>query len=481
MKRAFLSHIAFLLLINLLIKPFYIFGIDRTVQNTVGPDAYGIFFTLLNLSYILTIINDLGIQNFNNRNISQNSQLITKHLSHILGIKILLAALYITLIAIAGYLLGYAEKYPLLLLLVACTQILDSLIFYIRSNIAGLGWYRKDSIMSVLDKIFMIFLCGYLLWFTPDEFEFSVYWFVMAQLISFSLTAIIGLGILKKELSHWTLRFKPLFMLAILKKSIPFALVVFLMFIFTKIDGIMIEQMLIDGEYQAGVYASSYRLLDASNMIGYLFAALLLPMFARMLKAKESVLDLVKTAQSMLWAGSVSLAIILFYFQEEIILLLYTHALPTWAPVLGFLMFSFIARSSSYVFGTLLTANGNLKKMNILYCLCILLNIILNYILIQKLKSEGAAIATLISQSIAAIGLIYLSKKELGVSTGMVYWARLILFAFLLAISCYAIGSITLSWGYKFIFCILAASALTFIFKLVDIGTMVKWVVKKVE
>ena len=95
MKRTFLANIAFLLLINLLIKPFYIFGIDRTVQNTVGPDEYGIFFTLLNLSYILTIINDLGIQNFNNRNISQNSQLISKHLSHILGIKILLAATYI--------------------------------------------------------------------------------------------------------------------------------------------------------------------------------------------------------------------------------------------------------------------------------------------------------------------------------------------------------------------------------------------------
>jgi hypothetical protein len=41
--------------------------------------------------------------------------------------------------------------------------------------------------------------------------------------------------------------------------------------------------MLPDGKIQSSIYASAYRLLDAANMIAYLFAGLLLPLFARML------------------------------------------------------------------------------------------------------------------------------------------------------------------------------------------------------
>ncbi|MDV7402501.1 hypothetical protein RZS08_64360, partial [Arthrospira platensis SPKY1] len=49
---------------------------------------------------------------------------------------------------------------------------------------------------------------------------------------------------------------------------------------YNKIDGVFLGILMDDNGYQAGVYASAYRFYDAANMIGYLFAALLLPMFA---------------------------------------------------------------------------------------------------------------------------------------------------------------------------------------------------------
>jgi len=58
MKRAFASNLVLLLGINFLIKPLYIFGIDREVQNAVGPEQYGLFFALLNLTYLFQIVND---------------------------------------------------------------------------------------------------------------------------------------------------------------------------------------------------------------------------------------------------------------------------------------------------------------------------------------------------------------------------------------------------------------------------------------
>ena len=76
MNREFLLNILFLVFINLLIKPFFIFGIDLTVQNRVPDGDYGLYFTLFNFTYLFQILNDFGIQNFNNRNLSQHPQLL---------------------------------------------------------------------------------------------------------------------------------------------------------------------------------------------------------------------------------------------------------------------------------------------------------------------------------------------------------------------------------------------------------------------
>jgi O-antigen/teichoic acid export membrane protein len=61
---------------------------------------------------------------------------------------------------------------------------------------------------------------------------------------------------------------------------------------YNKLDGVMLGSMLDDNYYQAGVYASAYRFYDAANMVGYLFAALLLPMFAANISEMRVLKDL---------------------------------------------------------------------------------------------------------------------------------------------------------------------------------------------
>ena len=86
----------------------------------------------------------------------------------------------------------------------------------------------------------------------------------------------------------------------ILKKSFPFAVLVLLMTFYNRIDTVMLERMLPDGAQECGIYASAYRILDATNMVAFLFAGLLLPMFAKMLKLEQPVEEMVKLATSLL-------------------------------------------------------------------------------------------------------------------------------------------------------------------------------------
>ena len=70
-----------------------------------------------------------------------------------------------------------------LLFFVALNHVLISIVAYLRSNVSGVGMYRTDSLISTLDKVFLIALCAVLLWANPfSEGEgFQIKWFVHAQ------------------------------------------------------------------------------------------------------------------------------------------------------------------------------------------------------------------------------------------------------------------------------------------------------------
>ena len=156
MQRKFLTNLGLLLFLNLLIKPVWIFGIDLTVQRIVGVGNYGFYFVILNFSFLFNIILDLGITNFNNRNIAQHNHLLNKHFSGILVLKLLLGLVYVIIAFIGALLLRYnAEQFRLLGWL-AFNQFLLSFVLYLRSNISGYMMFKTDSMLSVLDRLLMV-------------------------------------------------------------------------------------------------------------------------------------------------------------------------------------------------------------------------------------------------------------------------------------------------------------------------------------
>ena len=412
MQKKFLTNLAILLALNLLIKPYWILGIDREVQRAVGTENFGVYFALFNFTFLINILLDFGITNFNNKNIAQNNHLLTKHFSSLFVLKLILAVLYIIVTIIAGFIVGYSERYLKLVLILGFNQFLIYLILYLRSNIAGLHFFKTDSIISVLDRTIMIILCLFLLHgnFIKRE-ELDIMHYVYAQTIAYLLTALIAFIVVLRKAKFLKFKLSFPFALMILKKSFPYAILVLLMTFYNRIDAVMLERILPDGKHQSGIYAQGYRLLDATNMIAFLFAGLLLPIFSRMLKHKESVEQLVKLSYTLLITPAIVIAVGCFFYRYELMNLLYldknnlaqsTTDISQSAPVFAILMCCFTAISTTYIFGTLLTANGNMRELNLMAASGMLVNIILNFILIPQMHAFGSAISSLITQSITA-------------------------------------------------------------------------------
>src|SRR3954462_12744672 len=107
----FFRNLGALLLLNVLIKPLWIFGVDRQVQNLVGHQAYGTYFSLLNLSLVFAFITDAGLSNMANRQLASGVPYPVRQLLHL---KLGLAALYCVLVLATAWATGALQWHILL-------------------------------------------------------------------------------------------------------------------------------------------------------------------------------------------------------------------------------------------------------------------------------------------------------------------------------------------------------------------------------
>ena len=469
MKRKFIWNLFLVIILNLLIKPFYILGIDAEVINRVGADVYGNYFALINFSFLLNIILDLGITNFNVKNIAQHHQLLDKHFSGIITLRFFLVFIYLFTTLCIAIFIGYDVKQFKILLILAFNQALVAFILYIRSNLAGLHLFFQDSLVSILDRFLLIIICSLLLWGGVSDKPFQIEWFIYAQSISYFITLLLCFLLVIRQTSSFKFQWNQTFAFLILKKSLPYALLIFLMTIYYRIDSIMLERMIDDDARQAGIYAQAYRFFEASNMFAYLFAALLLPIFSRMLKLKEPIYDLVNFSFKTLMAFALILSIFSCFFSYEIIDFRYDNYILESSNIFLVLMMCFICVSSTYIYGTLLTANGNLFYLNIVAAFGVVLNVVLNLILIPKYDAFGSAVASLMTQFLTGVVQIFLCIHIFKFNLSRTF-LKLLVFIVGLVLFTYYVKGIEMYLYYKLIMYLIFSLIWVFIMQIVKIS-----------
>ena len=472
MNNKFLKNIIFLLFINLLIKPFWILGVDRAVQNLVGDTSYGLYLAISQFSYLFYILLDLGLTNFNNRNIAQNNQLLSKHFVGISQAKILLTILYFVVIFVIGWLIGYHGEQLKLLAIVGFNQVLLSFILYVRSNISALLLFKTDSMLSVLDRVLMILICSFLLWsgFVPRE-NFNIYSYIYSQTISYVITLFIAVAIVLKHTGKLTIRINIPFVIMIIKKSLPYALLVLLMSFYNRLEPVLIERLLPEdiAASQAGVYARAWRLFDAGNNISYLFSVILLPLFAAIIKENDDLQGLVKQSFSIMLSMTCIIAVLCIFYSRNFMEIMYPEFNnDESSTILKILMGSFVSISVTYIFGTLLTANGNLKQLNIVAACGVVINIALNCTFIPHFQAIGAAFTSLCVQFVTCVIQFFIAKKIFNLKLGTAFWLRLLSFLVLISATAYLSTTLTLNWLISFFIAAAVSVIIAFITKMLN-------------
>ncbi len=386
LKKTFIQNLVLLVGLNLLVKPFYLLFVETEIQNRTGPEAFGMYFALINFSFIINIIPDLGITNWNTRKTAQTGFSGRVRFMKLIRLRLVLAAIYVVVAMVIGMLLHYSNIQLWLLLVLAINQVMVSGILYIRSFLTGMHLFRSDSIVSILDRLLLLALMSFCLWGLPTETVFQIEWLIYGQTLCYSITLLVSTLLMFRGAAHKESSEDHAFSSSlILRESLPFAILIMLSMIGYRADSVMLERM--KGPDEAGIYAMGFRFFEAVNMISYLFAVLLLPMFSKLLIEKSSIAPLFQLSFKVLYSGIFMVSLMSCFYSEKVLGVFYDNSITEASGVFSWLMLSALFFSLQYVTGTLITASGKMKPMIWIAFFAMLYNFLLN---LHYIPSEGA-------------------------------------------------------------------------------------------
>jgi O-antigen/teichoic acid export membrane protein len=470
LKRKFITNLGFLLTLNVIIKPLYVFGIDRVVQNKVGAEIYGNYFYMFNIALIFQILLDLGIENFLRKEIAQYPHLVSKYLSDILLLKLVLGIIFFMVCLAIAFGIGISSVDIPLLLLILFNQFIASFILYLRANLGGLQLFKTESIISVLDRTILILIVGYLLLNPETSSVFKIKWFVLAQTFAYTVSVIVCFLIVLKKSGTLKIEINFRQNLTVIKKLIPYATLVLLMTLYYRMDALWLVKLLPDGKEQTGIYAHAFRILDLLSNYALLFPILLLPIFAKTIHQKQNIDGLLNLSSLLLIVPSLSIMVPAIIFRNELFDLWYhDHAA---ANSFAILSISYFGMCISYTFGALLTANGNLRQLNIMAAVALVISLLLNLLLIGHYKIIGASIANASAQLFTIVFHLVLATKTFKLKPNLNTLSKLVGFLLSLILLGYILQKNHINWVAGFIITASFGMLVAFISGLLNIRGM---------
>ena len=400
------------------------------MQNQTGEAAYGLYFSLFSFSVLFTLVLDMGLSGFNNREVSADPSRVRLYFGNVLLLRLLLTLAYFSVTALVAWAIGYSARQMSLLAVLMANQVMASFTLWLRSNISGMQYLFLDSILSVSDRLIMIILCSLILWGGVISGPFRIEWFIFVQTAAYFSVMIVSFVIVIRRGGISDIKPDLKVLRGIIISGLPYAFVAFAMTLYWRSDTVLIERLLPDGAVQAGNYAQAFRLFDAFYMIPVMFGSLLLPIFSREYSAGRDISPLASMASKMLTIPVGIIAVIAATFPDEILDMLYVSPTMSSAEAFRILMITMFPVGLTYIYSTLLTAAGDMRRLGIIMGTGMVLNIAAKMVLIPEYSCAGAAIAALMTQTLVALSCVYAVHRKM---FPVVRWKNVFLYLSMLA------------------------------------------------
>ena len=378
------------------------------VARYLGPAQFGIFSYAIAFTALFGSISKLGLDGIVVRDLVREPNQRDLYLGTAFWLKLIGSVVMLAVMALTVRLTSNDAIINLFIFIIASGTIFQSfevVDFYFQSKVLS-----KFVSICKLTQLFISSLLKLYLIFTGAD----LFWFVLVSLVDqITLAFSLYLAYRYQKLGSFHRHFDMMTAKQLLRDSWPLIISGLVIMIYMRIDLIMIKEML--GEKEVGLYSAATRISEVWYFIPMLLTNSLFPSIVNAKKVSEELYyaRLQRLYTLMVWTAIV-IALPMTFLSGWLITILFGEAYRDAGQVLMIHIWAGVFVFLGVASGQWLVNEGLQKYSAINTTVGAFVNILLNFLLIPKFGICGAAIATVLSHSIAAyfMNFVFLATRR---------------------------------------------------------------------
>lgn len=320
-------------------------------------------------------------------------ELSQKYISNILSIKLIFSFFTYLLLILIGLVSFKNLDLKLVIIILGISLTLDSFTLFFRSIFRLFEKMEIEALSLISEGALKLIFVFIALKVTKLTILNVAYIFLITSLIVFTLTMIISI----LKFAKLRFDFDYLFMKKLLKKTVPFAFLVFFGVINFKITTIMVSYFI--GDTATGLYSAAIRLIEPILIIPVIIAVALFPTLSRIYKESiKTTVFLYKKTLKILFISSIFIIVTVNIFAEKIVIIIFGREYLNSILLLRMLSLSLITFFPKFLIERMLLILGRPKIVISSYIMGTLITLFTGITLVIKIGFIGIGIAFLLSE-----------------------------------------------------------------------------------
>ena len=405
------------------------------IARYLGQEGFGYFSTIYAFLAIFGILIDLGLQMTTTQLISDPNEDENKILSNALTIRLIASIIFLGLAPLIILLFPYPKIIKIGVAIATLGFVFHSLISTLTSLFQKYLIMHKFVISDIIAKIIFVGVVVSTIYFNWGLLG------IIAAMVADGAFSFIILLYFATKLIKIRLAFEFSVWRKILNKTWPIALTIALNLIYFKGDIFIMS--LIRSQAEVGLYGAPYKILEVLINIVYLFLGLILPLLATAVAIKnfDKLKIIIQSTFNFLIILTIPMIVGGFFLGRPLMIIMAGPDFAISGEIIKILLLATGAIYLAGLFGYVVVACNQQKKMIKFYAINALVSIIGYIIFISKYGYWGAAWMTVFTEMFILFTAAYVMWQTIKFFPNLKFLGKSLVASFIMAIPLYFLSN----------------------------------------
>lgn len=376
------------------------------ITRYLGKDGFGNYATVLAFLSFFSSLADLGLYSISTREISKQGADEKKIMGNIFALRVVSALIIVVISPIVVLFFDYPYEVKMGIVIAAASFVFSSgyqvLNGVFQKNLA----MDKVAVGELIGKIVQVITI-----IIAVKINLGFDWIVGSLLINMTISFAIVFFWVRKYL-RFKMDFDITYWKMFLKESLPIGIGAVVVFVYFKIDTILLSVM--KSSADVGIYNAAYKVLENLTFFPAMIIGLILPIMSNtIMHEKRRFEDISNKTFKFFILVTIPLVIGTLFLASGVINLIGGGQFAASAEVLRILVFGIAAIFFGSFFTNILIAGGLQRKLMFIFVAAAILNVSSNLIFIPRFSYIASAYISALTEIFVALVSFAVVAKEI--------------------------------------------------------------------